>query len=206
MAQLTKAQWEKKLKNLVPSWHFTNPDGIQSAMFKGMAAVMASAQAQYIDKIRQTTILLSDEAYVGLHGLERSIDRLPNEPLASYRSRVQKIINKSNLPAIKALVDGMLINGTCVIIEHYNRNNFFDRDAYFNRLVIDFEVLYNAFTIMIADQTPSPETFCDRNFFLNQSYFGSGVNNTEVFENIIQAVNKNKAYGTVYRLIERAPT
>jgi hypothetical protein len=40
---------------------------------------------------------------------------------------------------------------------------------------------------------------------LNREFLtGSSLSSDEVFNNIIQAVNANKAYGTVYRLIERA--
>lgn len=202
---LTKAQWEKKLKSLVPSWVFETSDGNASAVFKGMAAVMEKAQTQYLDHIKETYIDEGSDKYVALHGLERSVERLEGETLESFRFRVKNIINKSNLPAIKELVDSMLINGQCVIIEHHSPINFLNRGAYLNRLVIDFDVLFNAFTIMIDDQSPDPSSFASREFFLNQSFMGAGVDNEEIFKNVIQAVNKNKAYGTVYRLIERAP-
>ncbi len=65
--------------------------------------------------------------------------------------------------------------------------------------------MYNAFTILIDDQSPDPETFFSRNYFFNDSFYGAGVDNDEIFRNIIEAVNTNKAYGTVYRLIERVP-
>lgn len=203
---LTKSQWEKKLKALVPSWVFESPDGNAVAVFKGMAAVLEKAQEQYINHVKETYIDEGSDLYVALQGEERGdIIRLENESLDSFRVRVKKIINKSNLPAIKELVDSLLVNGQCIIIEHHTPMNFLNREAYLNRLVIDFDVLYNAFTILINDQSPDPETFATREYFLNQSYFGSGVDNTEVFTNIIEAVNQNKAYGTVYRLIERAP-
>jgi hypothetical protein len=204
---LTKPQWEKKLKSLVPSWLFEIQDGNASAIFKGMAAVLERAQSQYLDHVKETYIDEGSQPYVALQGLERGdITQLDKESLDAFRVRVKSIINKSNLPAIKKLVDSLLINGECVIIEHHTPMNFCDRGGYLNRLVIDFTVLYNAFTILIDDQSPDPETFASRGYFLDMTYAGSGSENSEVFTNIMKAVNQNKAYGTVYRLIERAPT
>lgn len=206
MAGLTKQQWEKKLKSLVPSWVFETQDGNASAVFKGMGAVLAKAQEQYLDHVKETFIDQGSDDYVGLQGFERDVERLENESLDSFRVRVKTIVNKSNLPAIKKLVDGMLVNGQCVIIEHSSPMNFCDRSGFLNRLVIDFSVLYNAFTILIDDQSPDPESFLSRGYFADMSYAGAGIDNSDVFQNIIQAINKNKAYGTVYRLIERAPS
>jgi hypothetical protein len=45
----------------------------------------------------------------------------------------------------------------------------------------------------------SRESFFDREF-LN----GSNESLDSIFENIVETVNNNKAFGTVYRLIERA--
>lgn len=203
---LTQDQWYSKLKNLVPSWVTQNNNS--QAVFRAMAFALSEQQKVAEDHKAETFIDEGSDDYVALHGDERSVARLPDESLESYRERVKKITNQSNYPAIKALVDALLVRGTSIIIEHYNPNNFLDRGGYLDRLIIDFQVLYNAFTILIDDQTPDPKSFYDRAFFADrEDVFGSiSGTNDEVFNNIVQVVNKNKAYGTVYRLIERAAT
>jgi len=183
---LSQEQWLKKLKNLVPTWVFER-NTENNAVFSGIAKILEQSQLDYEAHISETFIDEGSNDYVELHGDERSVERLAGETLSSYRERVKRIVNNSNVPAIKSLVDSLLIRGESTIIEHTSQSgNFFNRDSYLNRNIIDFEVLYNAFTILID--------------FLN----GSSISSDTVFENIIKAVNKNKAYGTVYRLIERA--
>lgn len=202
---LTQAQWYEKLKNLVPTW--VTRDEKTQAVFNAIAKGMAVQQGVLENHINETYIQDASEDYVAMHGDERSVSRLNNEDLEPFRYRVTNIQNQCNFPAIKALVDSLLIRGECIIVEHHSPNNFLDRGGYLDRLIIDFQVLYNAFTILIDDQTPDPKSFYDRGFFADrEDVLGSGAGeNTEVFSNIVAAVNKNKAYGTVYRLIERAP-
>lgn len=200
---LTQEQWYSKLKNLVPAWVTQNPKA--QATFMSVAKGLAEEQAIAEQHKTETYIKDGSDDFVALHGSERSVGRLPNESLEDYADRVQSIENQSNYPALKLLVDALLIRGTSVIIEHHSPNNFLDRGGYLDRLIIDFQVLYNAFTILIDDQTPEAKSFYDRSFFADREdvYGALGGSSDEVFNNIIKVVNKNKAYGTVYRLIER---
>lgn len=201
---LTKEQWFKKLSSLVQPWVTRESNSI--AVFKGMAAILEQAQIDYEQHISETFIDTATDDYVALQGDERSVFRLSGESLSSYRSRVKRIINQSNLPAIKALVDSLLIRGESTIIEHSQfSGSFLDRQFFLNRNIIDYQVLYNAFTILIDFQIPEATSFYNRESFLNREFLnGSSLSSDTVFNNIIQAVNANKAYGTVYRLIERA--
>lgn len=200
---LTKDQWLIKIKRLVQTWVSERPDA--NAVLSGIAAVLAEQQKSAEDHVNETFIDLGSDEYVELQGDERSVTRLPGEGLSSYRQRVKMITNQSNVPALKQLVDAILIRGTSTFIEHYAATNFLNRGAFLNRNIIDYDVLYNAFTILIDYQIPEPTSFLNRGAFLNREFLnGSSISSDAVFKNIIEAVNKNKAYGTVYRLIERA--
>ena len=202
---LTQDQWFTKLKNLVPSWVFENKSE-NVAIFKGMAKVLEQSQKDLDSHIAETFIDSATEEYLLIHGEERSVDRLDGEFISAYRQRVKQIVSNSNLPAIKSLVDALLIRGESTIIVHSSESgNFLDRLSFLDRNIIDFQVLYNAFTILIDYQIPEPTSFLDRGVFLDREFLqGSSISSDTVFSNIIKAVNKNKAYGTVYRLIERA--
>lgn len=200
---LDQDQWYFKLKGLVPAW--VTRETHAQAVFKAIAKSLAEQQTVAENHFNETFIDTGSDDYVAMHGTERSVERLRLEGLSSYRERVKRTTNKSNVPAIKELVDALLIRGKCTLIEHHDAANFFGRGAYLNRNIIDFQVLYNAFTILIDYQIPEPRAFYDRGVFLNGEFItGSAISSDTVFANVIDAVNKNKAYGTVYRLIERA--
>lgn len=202
---LSKEQWFNKLKNLVPSWVFENKQE-NIAIFNGLAKVLEQTQLDSETQIEETFIDSATKEYVELHGDERSIDQFDGETLSAYRSRVKKIVNNSNLPAIKRLVDALLIRGESTVIEHGRSvSNFLNRESFLNRNIIDYQVLYNAFTIIIDFQIPEPTSFLNSGVYLDREFLnGSNTSSDSVFANTIKAVNKNKAYGTVYRLIERA--
>jgi hypothetical protein len=202
---LSQDQWFTKLKNLIPSWVFEkNVENV--AIFKGLAKVLEQSQLDAEQHIAETFIDEATAEYVSLHGEERSVIQFEGETLSAYRERVKRIVNKSNIPAIKELVDSLLIRGESTIIEHTDTvGNFLNRESFLNRNIIDFDVLYNAFTILIDYQIPEPTSFFDREAFLDREFLnGSNTSSDTVFNNIIKTVNQNKAYGTVYRLIERA--
>jgi len=202
---LTKQQWKTKLKRLVPSWVFERV-GENEAIWSAMAAILEAMQQDIDQHVKETFIDQASQEYVELQGDERSIGRLLNETLGSYRNRVKRIGNQANLPDLKAIVDGLLIKGESTFIEHTEKaGNFFNREAFIDRDIIDFEVLYNAFTIIIDLQKPDATSFYNREAFLNREFLsGSNTSLDSVAQNIVNAVNKNKAYGTVCRLIERA--
>lgn len=204
---LTQAQWNQKLRSLVPSWVFEKNEEA-SKIFNAAAKCLATLQKDAQDHITETFIDTGSDDYVALQGEERSVDRLSGESLSSYRERVKIIVNKSNIPAIKSIVDALLIRGESTIIEHSSQTgSFLNRESFLDRNVLDFRVLYNAFTIIIDYQIPEPTSFYDRESFLDREFLnGSSVSSDTVFANVIKAVNEAKAFGTVYRLIERIQT
>lgn len=201
---MSQATWYAKLKTWVPSWVFEDEEKSE-AIFQGMAKVLCEVEADFLANLSETFIDTATEDYLEEHGRERGIDRLTGESLEEYRARVKEIVNRSSCPAIKALVDSIIINGESQIVEHWNFGQFFlDREAYLNRGVIPTDLFYNAFTILVPDQTPQPVTFLSRENFLDrEDILGSSESSLALFERIVEAVNKNKAFGTAYRLYER---
>jgi len=200
---LTQEQWASKLKSLVPSWVFTELNR-NEAIFQATAKVLEQAQKDYELHLQESFIDSATSEYLDLHGEERSKSRFIGEPDSSYAERIKLIKNASNPPDIKTIVDAQLVNGVSTIIEHHSAENFLNRNAYLNRNIIDFEVLYNAFTILVYKQVPQTESFMNREAFLSrEDFYGSNESNLNIFQNIVSAVNKEKAFGTVYRLIER---
>lgn len=202
---LSQDQWFEKLKRLIPTWVFErNLENV--AVFRSIAKILEQSQIDADTHINETFIDLATEEYVELQGDERSVDRFDGEVLSSYRERVKRIISNSNVPALKSLVDALLIRGESTFIEHTREvGNYYDRESFLDRNIIDFEVLYNAFTILIDFQIPEPTSFYNRESFLDREFLsGSSISSDTVFANVIKTVNTNKAYGTVYRLIERA--
>lgn len=200
---LSQAQWYEKLKQLVPSWVFEK-EKFNVALFQGMAKVLEQSQIQYEDHLKETFIDTAGETFLDIHADERSIDRLPSDSISTYRQKIKNILNNSNCPSLKNLVDSLLIRGESTIVEHYAAENFMDRGAFLNRNVIGVDVIYNAFTILVDYQIPEPSGFYSRESFFNREFLqGSNESLDSVFDNIVQTVNKNKAFGTVYRLIER---
>ena len=200
---LSQEQWFKKIKNLVPTW-VANDDGVV-AILKSVSLAMSKQQEKLELKVSDTFIDTAQKEYVDLHAEERSVSEINGEGLSSYRNRVKKIVNKSNKEALKMIGDGLLIRCESTIIENYQVSNHLNRGSFLNRNIIDYETLYNAFTILIDYQVPEPTSFYNMCSFLDREFLqGSKSSSDSVFQNVIDAVNENKAYGVVYRLIERA--
>ncbi len=201
---LSKDQWFDKLKGLVPGWVFEKePNTV--AVFKGMAALLERVQKDACDHQMQGFISKAEAELLDLHGDQRNKPRLLGEFDPPYRERVRTIENSSPCPDIKDIVDTQLINGQATIIEHTNQENFLNRAGYLNRNLINFDVLYNAYTILVPNQVPDADQFLNVGTFANtEATLGTNESSIALFNAIVEAVNKEIAYGTVYRLIERA--
>lgn len=201
---LTKDEWLKKLKQMVPTWVFEKESN-NDAIFDGMAEMLYQAQLNQAEHIRQTFIDTADENFLDIHAGERSVEKSAGDSIESYRGKIKRILNQSNCPDLKTLIDAVLIVGEATIIENFETNiNFLNRDSFLNRNIINFKFLYNAFTILVDYQVPNAVTFANRDNFLSRNET-LGANNSliRVLQNAVDIINKNKAFGTVYRLIER---
>lgn len=201
---LNKDEWYEKLKGLVPGWVFEKEPNTH-AVFKGMAALLEQAQSDVCDHVEQSFIGNAEAEILDLHGDQRNKPRLLGEFDPPYRQRVRTIENSSNCPDISDIVDTQLIRGKSTVIEHTNQENFLNRAGFLNRNLISFEVLYNAYTILVPNQVPEADQFLNVGTFTNrEATLGTNESSIALFNAIVEAVNKEIAYGTVYRLIERS--
>lgn len=203
---LTKAQWLAKLTGWVPEVIFRE-ERLQIAHFKGIAGDIERLQLDADDHVAETFILNAIGDLLDEHGRERDVIRLTGEVDAVYRPRVQKLTNQSNCPAIKELVDTFLVQGESQVVEHETGRPFFDRDAFLDRAAVFSTINYNAFSILVDRQVHDPFSFFgpgpNRDSFLNRDVFiGTNISSQSVFDLIADTVNKNKAYGVLYRIIE----
>lgn len=200
---LTQDQWYEKLRRLVPGWWFEEED-INKAVFHGFAKVLSLLDASLDDHIQETYICESEGAYLDEHGLERNLVRLAGEIDASFCERVRNIVNSSNCPSIKAIVDALLEVGESTFLEDFKDQSFFNREDFFNRGKIWFDFVHYAFSILVDKQVHEPYSFFSREYFLNrEDFYGTNESSLELFQRIVEAVNKAKAFGVAYRLIER---
>lgn len=200
---LTKEQWFEKLKGFVPTWVFED-EKFNVAIFKGIVRILNEAQVVADDHLKQTFIDSSETIYLNQHGDERNIERRKGETNSAYAARVKQIRNGSNCPDLKTLTDSYLIVGESQIIENADQTNFFNRNGFLNRNLVNFNVTYNAYTIIVDKQVPSRDTFFSREEFYNrESFIGSNESLLELFEAIVNALNRNKGFGISYRLFER---
>lgn len=207
MALLDAAQWQRRAENQVPGWWFSQEPDVQRAVMAGIGAVFAAINFQAAEHYRMTKIGPggAEGLYLDAHGEERNVERLPSEPDDVYRERIRNIVNSSNYPAIKALVDALLVVGESTIWEHdYGQFLTCDRESFFNRSEVFTEIKYNTFTVVVDNQLHDPYSFFDREYFLNrEDAVGTLTSSLAIFERIVEAVNKAKAYGVLYRFLER---
>lgn len=179
---LTQAQWLEKLKSFLPAWFFQE-EHYQEAHFNALAKLLATLQADCEEHKAATFITQAEDEYLDSLGEERSTPRIDGESDATYAARVRNLANQSNKQAIKALVDDLLIVGTCIIAEDdYGGGTFCDRGEYANRAALLIERIRNTFTVLVDKQTGDPSA---------------------MFVALVEAVDRAKALGTLYRVIER---
>lgn len=201
---LTQEQWFNKLSSYVPSWVFQE-DKNATAHYQGLAKALEALQGSAEDHIKETYITTSSGEFTDLHGKDRNEVRTATDTPETFKARIREIINSSNVPALKALVDSMLISGESTIVEHHSAEVFCDAGAFLDVNVIPVgDLLYDFFTVIINHQIPPASTFCDIDAFCDNTYMTGAVeSDPKLFQGIIEAINKNKALGTEYRLIER---
>lgn len=201
-ALLTQAQWAEKIRLMLPNWYFEDPN-FQEAFTQGLALALATLQGDGYDLRDETFILEATGLFLDAHGEERNIERSEDELDPEYRPRVRNLANRSNCPAIKALVDDLLIQGEAQIVEDFNATIFCNRDAYLNRSTILITEIYNAFSILVEKQVHDPFSFMDREYFADrEDFIGLAESKQQVFDSILESVNRVKACGVFYRIIE----
>lgn len=201
---LTKEQWYQKLRSFLPKWYFEDEDN-QVAHLKAIAKLLEDLQQFSDDRFIATFLSSAIGDDLLAHGEERSLPKFPGETDPQYSLRIRNIRNRSNKPALKALIDALLIVGECIILEDYEAARFCNREAFCNRNDYVIEVIENAFSVIVEMQLHNPYSFCSReNFASRENYVGAAESLLRIFELIIETVNRAKALGCLYRVIERA--
>ncbi len=201
---LTQQQWYEKLKSFLPSWYFEDEDN-QVAHFQGIAALLAEIQSMSDEHFISTFLAQATGDVLLAHGDERSLPKLPGETDPQYSARIRNIRNRSNRPALKALIDALLIVGECIILEDYEAARFCNREAFCNRLDYLIDPIENAFSVIVEMQLHDPYSFVNREYFAGrEDYVGAAESLLRIFELIIETVNRAKALGCLYRVIEIA--
>lgn len=201
---LTQEQWYQKLRSWVPTWWFET-EKYNVAFFRAMAAVFAQVETDAEAHSTETYLTESAAPFLDAHGNERRITRLPNETNAAFLVRVRNISNSSNRIAIKLMVDSLLASGTCEIREAWNELWYCDSGAYCDDNVFLFDRYLNAFLILLDPQVATPFDYCDRSAYADRALYSAqaiGVNS--VYDSIVTAVNKIKAFGVSYMIVERS--
>lgn len=200
----SQEDWYKKLKSFVPGWFFEEEEQINEAVFQGLAALFSELELRADEHQAETFILQADSGYLDEHGFERNLTRGDGELDPPFAERIRNIINTSNRPAIKALVDALLEVGESTVVEDFDHNLYFNRESFFNRGEIFIDAIYNVFSIIVDRQVHAPYSFYDREYFYTrEDFIGTNESSLKLFELIVDAVNRAKALGTLYRLVER---
>lgn len=200
-----KEEWFQTLKSWVPEWFFEREE-YNEAVFYAMAEILALQQAEAEDTLSQTFIDQADGSFLDLLGDERSVDRLPGEFDSQYSVRIKNkgLVSNLSKPALLSLINQLIIKGTAQIKEDWEGGSFFNREAFFNRGEVVIQPIENTFTIVVDKQLHDPYSFFDREYFCDRGDFVGTTDSSEyVFQLILNAVNDNKAFGTLYRIIER---
>lgn len=199
----TQEEWFQRLSGWVPQWFFE--EEVQNvAVFQGIAAVLAKLDAVGLQHISQTYLETAEAGYLDEHGAERNTPRVAGELDSQYRVRIRNIVNSSNCPAIKQLVDALLDVGEATIVEDHEGTIFLDREVFFNRGAILVTEIMNTFSIIVDNQVHAPYSFYTREYFFGrEDFIGTNESSLELFQLIVEAVNRAKALGTLYRVIER---
>jgi len=199
----TKDEWYLALKGWLPQWWFEQTEN-QEAVLYGMAAVLRELEVSMDEHTAETYICQAESGYLGEHGNERNLEREPGELDPSFAERIKNITNTTNCPAIKGIVDALLEVGEATVVEDYESTAFYSREDFFNRGEVLIDAIYNTFSIIVDRQVHDPYSFYDREYFYGrEDFIGTNESDIELFRLIVSAVNKNKALGTLYRVIER---
>lgn len=201
----TKAEWSSKIKSWVPTW-FYHEKTVESALIEGLARVFSEIDSDVSDEIAQTFIGKAVSGYLGMHGDERSVKKFADEFDADFRKRVRAaaVTSRANIPALQELLNKIVIRGKASINEDYESGLFFNRGCFLNRGSIAIVPIHNTFTVVVDKQVHEPFSFIGRDSYFNRgAFFGQIESNSKIFELLIRTINENKAFGTLFRIVER---
>ena len=201
----TQEELYEKLKATIPSHYFCDGDEENfEAIYQGLAIVLERVCTAIDNHFTETFICQADDGYLTQHGNERNIIRAIAEIDANFAQRIKNITNTTSCTEIKRVVDALLDVGESIITEDFKDTVFYSRESFFNRGDILIEAIKDAFSIIVDNQVHAPYSFYSREFFFSrEDFIGRLISSDALFDLIIETVNRNKACGTTYRLIER---
>ena len=180
-ATLTQAEWLTKLKRWMPRW-FLLTESKNVALLNGVAKLLAERGQEIDSLVANTFIETAGIEWLELIGRERSVYLRDGETVDQFRLRVRNANTaaKLSLADIEAIVESLITTGTYWVRDDFNGSSFCDRDYYTNRRDVLFSSVLNGFTIFVDNQ-----------------------GDIDVLNAIAASVNSIKAFGCLYRLIER---
>lgn len=178
---MTKLEWYARLRSWVPGWVFEE-EKANVALFMGMARVLELIQSDVEILFGQTMIDEAESPFLELHGDERNVFRISGESDAAFRIKIKTKSTKPqvSLPDIELIVNSLITEGVARIIEDWKGDTYCDRGSFLNRRNILVDPIDHAFTILVDTQS-----------------------DTSIFQILVEAVNRAKAFGVVYRIVER---
>lgn len=202
MSVLTTEQWYTKLLSFIPRHYFDEIPELDDHI-GGMAKVLHEIQQDCSDMYDDTLLANAVGVLLDLYGNERCVKRLPGEFDAQYRERVRNIGNQSNCPALKALVDQVLINGESTFIEDDDLGVYCNRESFLNRGELLIAPLFNGFSVIVDNQKHAAYSFVSREYFADREDFVGETESSQYVFDLIMEVIQKRYCGTLYRIIER---
>lgn len=203
---LTQAQWNTKIRSLLPSWWFEQ-DRRTPGLIQAIAAVFAQLDIDANDAFNSTFITRSTAPILDVLGDERNLTRLSGETDANYASRIQRITSETDKISIKAAVDALLSNPGCKILETPIDNPYLSRGCYLSRDSYLTDIQKNFFWIVIPKQTHAAYSFASRgNYMSRLDFMGTATTTQTLYPSIITLVNAMKAFGVLFGIVESTRT
>jgi hypothetical protein len=173
--------WYARLQTWLPTWFFANQQH-QDAVLTGVAETLAEGGSE-VDSLIGETFITRAGQFLSTHGDERGVYKKSTESDDQFRLRVQRASSASNLGIedIRATVAAMINGGTSYWVHpDYECGSFCDRSYFCNRRDVVFDVVTPGFTVFVDNQA-----------------------NPSLLQLIADAIREQKAFGVVFRFIER---
>lgn len=199
---LTRDQWLQKITNWIPRWWFEQ-ELYPTAVYSAIAGIFAQLDEDVDDQVAATFIDQSVPPILDLLADERNEAPITGEDISVYRARIKLITSQTQKAKIKALVDSLLLTGECQIIEAPVDAPYCSRRAFCSRGAVPLGFRQNYFLILVPPQTHVPYTFASRSYFTSREHFVGSISTLNtVYATIIAAVDKAKAFGVMYGILE----
>lgn len=208
---MTQDQWYRKLRSFVPSWVFEK-EHYSVALFNAIAAVFAASEVDSTDQFDETFLTRAQDPALDAEGAERNIGRLLGEADSFYAHRIQRITSETDRTSIETLVNELLLVPPCIILESPFDRPYVHRTTFCSRANYIIGGDRNYFVVVIPKQVHVPYTFVSRgfdypasggNFCSRRGFVGDEDLTPELFKVIITAIDRTKALGVMYSVVEK---